>query len=366
MRGPERPLLDLRAIAAADVTGLERHGYNRWTGTEEPRSSIPAVRPPSSLPATSALSLARIEQAARAIDPAFRDTPQFVADGLGRQLGLSLVVKVETVNPIRCFKGRGAGYFVSCLSGSPRLVCASAGNFGQGLAYAAARRGLALTVFAAREASPLKLERIRELGAEVRLAGDNFDAAKEAARAFAGEAGALFVEDGREPAITEGAGTIGLELERSGFGLDAVLVPLGNGALVNGIGCWLKAQAPATRVIGVAAAGAPAMARSFLARRPLATESVSTLADGIAVRVPVPEAVAEMLLWVDEVLTVDDQTIVEAMRLLHRELGLVVEPAGAAGVAAALAHRERFAGTRIATPLCGGNLTAAQVRRWLL
>ncbi len=309
--------------------------------------------------------MARIEEAARSIDRVFRDTPLFQLAPLSARLGLELHLKVETVNSIRSFKGRGAEWFVAGLEGAPPLVCGSAGNFGQGLAYAAAKRGLALTVFAARAANPLKVERIRELGAQVRLEGEDFDAAKEAARSFALANGALFVEDGREPAIAEGAGTIGLELERSGAAFDALLVPLGNGALLNGIGRWIKAHAPATRVIGVVAAGAPAMERSFRERRPVATDSVSTLADGIAVRVPVPEAVEEMLLWVDDVLAVEDEAILEAMRLLHREAGLVVEPAGAAGVAAALAHRERFAGRRIATPLCGGNLTAEQVRRWL-
>ncbi len=317
-------------------------------------------------PASSALSLARIEEAARVIDPVFRDTPLLDHPPLSARLGLDLFFKVETANPIRSFKGRGAEWFVACLEGAPDLVCGSAGNFGQGLAYAAAKRGLALTVFAAREANPLKVERIRELGAEVRLEGADFDAAKEAARTFAAATGALFVEDGRDPAITEGAGTIGLEIERSGVAFDALLVPLGNGALVNGIGRWMKAHAPATRVVGVVAAGAPAMERSFRAGKPVATETASTIADGIAVRLPVPEAVAEMLLWVDEVLAVDEESLLAAMRLLRHELDLVVEPAGVAGVAAALTHRERFAGSRVATPLCGGNLTAEQVRRWLL
>ena len=325
----------------------------------------PGVRASTSQHPHSVLSLERIEEAARSIDPVFRDTPLFQLAPLSARLGFELHLKVETVNPIRSFKGRGAEWFVAGLDGAPSLVCGSAGNFGQGLAYAAAKRGLALTVFAAREANPLKVERIRELGAEVRLEGADFDAAKEAARAFALASGALFVEDGREPAISEGAGTIGLELERSGAAFDALLVPLGNGALLNGIGRWIKARAPATQAIGVVATGAPAMERSFQARRPVATDSVSTIADGIAVRVPVPEAVEEMLLWVDGVLAVPDEAILEAMRLLHREAGLVVEPAGAAGVAAALTHRERFSGQRVATPLCGGNLTAEQVRRWL-
>ena len=147
--------------------------------------------------------------------------------------------------------------------------------------------------------------------------------------------------------------------------LDAVLVPLGNGALLAGMGTWLRAHRPDTRVIGVCAASAPAMALSWRAGRPVATEAADSIADGIAVRVPVEEAVEDLRHVVDEVLLVDEAAIVAAMRLVFETLGLVVEPAGVVGIAAAAVHRARFAGARVATPLCGGNLTAQQARRWL-
>ncbi|HEX9223147.1 MAG TPA: pyridoxal-phosphate dependent enzyme, partial [Candidatus Acidoferrales bacterium] len=120
----------------------------------------------------SRLSLTRIEEAVHSIDPVFLNTPQFLSEQLSGALGMRLVLKVETVNPIRSFKGRGADYFVSQLpAGSPKLVCATAGNFGQGMAYAARKRRFQLVVFAAETANPLKLERMRQLGAEVRLFG---------------------------------------------------------------------------------------------------------------------------------------------------------------------------------------------------
>jgi threonine dehydratase len=132
----------------------------------------------------SRLSLERIEEAARVIDPVFSDTPQFLVEPLSERLGLRIICKVEICNPIRSFKGRGADYFLYQLSGKPRgLVCASAGNFGQGLAFASRKRGISLTVFASENVNPLKLERMRQLGAEVRLRGTDFDAAKDAARA---------------------------------------------------------------------------------------------------------------------------------------------------------------------------------------
>lgn len=273
---------------------------------------------------------------------------------------------METVNPIRSFKGRGTDYLLHRLDGQAKaLVCASAGNFGQGMAYAARKRGVRLTVFAAEAANPLKVERMRALGATVILAGADFDAAKEAAVRHAESSGDLYVEDGLWGPIAEGAGTIAVELARSHPGLDAVFVPLGNGALVNGIGTWLRHASPGTRVIAVCAAGAPAMELSWRQGRPVSTEAIDTIADGIAVRVPVPEALDLMRGTVDEVMLVDDGQILAAMRSLLLDTGLAVEPAGAAGLAAIQSRSAEFAGRRVATPLCGGNLTAEQVRGWL-
>ncbi|MGH9360797.1 MAG: threonine ammonia-lyase, partial [Thermoanaerobaculia bacterium] len=301
------------------------------------------------------LSLERIAQAAGVIDPVFLDSPQFLAESLEAELGCRLVVKVETLNPIRSFKGRGAEYLAASLDGRPHLVCTTAGNFGQGMAYAARKRGLPITIFAALRANPLKVERMRALGAEVRLAGEDFDAAHEEAKRFAAEIGARLVEDGREPAIGEGAGTIGIELLRWPEPFDAIVVPLGDGSLLAGIARWLKAHQPVTRMIGVCASGAPAMERSWRSGRLQETERADTIADGIAVTSPFPEALADLTGLVDKVLLVEDETILEAMRRAHAELGVVLEPAGAAALAAVLAHRERFAGQLVAVVLSGGN-----------
>ena len=278
-------------------------------------------------------------------------------------LGVELTLKVETLNPIRSFKGRGASFFVrkSVLAGAipgTGLVCASAGNFGQGLAHAGRTQGIPVTVFAAEGANPRKLARMRALGADVRLAGEDFDAAKAAGRAWARAQGLPFVEDGLEPWITEGAGTIGRELLACDAAFDAILVPLGNGALLNGVARWVKAASPATEIIGVCASGAPSMARSWR-RGPGApvveTERADTIADGVAVRVPIPEAVADMHGLVDDVLLVDDDVIRKAMSLVETHVGVVLEPAGALGVAAVLTARDRFASRAVATILCGGN-----------
>ncbi|WP_254645072.1 threonine/serine dehydratase [Streptomyces sp. BV286] len=278
-----------------------------------------------------------IEEATRLIDPAFLRTPQFRDSALSRALGRDIVVKVETLNPLRSFKGRGADLYMRWLTAENHVVCASAGNFGQAVAYAGRARSVPVTVFTAHDANPNKVTRIRELGAEVIQSGEDFDAAKEAARTYARtRRQCIFVEDGDEPLIAEGAGTIAVEL--APLSLDTLLVPVGNGALISGIGCWTKARSPRTRVIGVCAAGAPAMATSWLTGEPEATGPVSTMADGIAVRVPVPTAVAWMREVVDDVLLVEEEDICLALRMVRDTLGLILEPSGAVGIAAALRH----------------------------
>jgi threonine dehydratase len=312
------------------------------------------------------LSHHNIAAAMGIIDPVFLNTPLLRGTSLDRAVDAELTCKVETLNPIRSFKGRGTELLVASLRDDRHLVCASAGNFGQGLARAAAKRGRTVTVFAARRANPLKVEAMRTLGAEVRLSGADFDAAKDAARRFAASSDAYYVEDGALPEIAEGAGTIALEISEAGAMPEVMIVPLGNGALATGIGAWCRHAEPGTRVIGVVATGAPAMRLSFAAREPVSTEKADTIADGIAVREPVPYAVESLRDTVDEVVAVTDRTILRAMRLLHFHLGLVVEPAGAVALAAVLQDPKRWPGARIAMPLCGGNLTQQGARLWIL
>jgi threonine dehydratase len=312
---------------------------------------MPIIEPPHRL------SLARIERAAAVIDPVFLHSPQLEFEALSQALDCRLVLKIETLNPLRSFKGRGADFFMQQAAPQPgarRLVCATAGNWGQAMAYACRARGLPLVVYCATTANPAKVERMQALGAEVRRHSDDFDAAKDEARRFCADTGAWFVEDGFEPAVAEGAGSIGVELLRRERALDAVLLPLGNGALLTGVGRWIKAQAPQVRVIGVCSEGADAMAASWRAGRTIERARVQTIADGIAVRRPVPEALADMAGTVDDVLLVSDAAIERAMRLLRSKAGLIAEAAGAAGVAALIEHPP-LRGQRLATVICGSN-----------
>lgn len=303
------------------------------------------------------------------IDAVFTNSPSYDCEPLSDAVGARVLLKVETLNPIRCFKGRGASLLIAdhAARGRPTpVVTASAGNWGQAIAYACRRHGIACTVFAATGANRLKLERMRSLGAEVVLHGADFDEAKEAGKRFASERSMRFVEDGQDVLCTVGHGSMAVELTEhlstTGEHLDAVLVPIGNGAMIAGIGTWMRAASPATTLIGVTAEGAPAMRRAWLQPDGWSIDesssSVDTIADGLAVRVPVADAVDDVNRVTDDVIDVGDADIVDAMNLLHATAGLVTEPAGAAAVAALLRQRERFANKHVGVIICGSNVAA--------
>jgi threonine dehydratase len=295
-------------------------------------------------------------RAARSVVPAvFRDSPQFVSESLSLVAGVPVVVKVESVNPIGAFKGRGTWLAVRHLvesggvgEGRP-LVVASTGNFGQGCAWAGRAHGIRVVVFADRHANPIKLARIRSFGAEVIQDGDDFDAARLACAAYVASRDATLLVDGQERWIAAGAGGLAVELTDAAArselpDLGAAFVPVGNGSLIIGIGAWLRHAAPACRVVGVQAAGAPSMALSWRADRPIETERAETWAAGIASRVPVPEALEEMRGRVDDMVLVSDDDLRTAQAELTAALGITVEGGGAASWAAIRAARGRLAG----------------------
>jgi len=326
---------------------------------------------------TPPLNLANIEKDAHLIDPAFLHSPQYEDATLNDALGQRVLVKIETANPIRSFKGRGADFLARSLDPKQEIVCASAGNFGQAMAYVGRSRRILVQVFVANDVNPAKAERMRSLGAKVTLCDGDFDVAKLNARQLAADhPECIFVEDGAEDAITEGAGTIGVELLTAG-NIDTVVVPLGDGALITGVAAWIKDRSPGTQIIGVCPEATPAMLHAWRAARgmspvPGAPEPSSavrggrslawadmnqlthTIADGIEVRVPVQKSVEKMKNLVDEIVLVDDDALIEAMRLSTSALGLVLEPSGAAGLAAIRSHD--LPGERLATILTGSNI----------
>jgi threonine dehydratase len=292
----------------------------------------------------------RILKAVEVIDPRFQHSPQYEDDQLNDRLGRRVVLKDETANPLRCFKGRGAGYLVSQLPADRRVVCASSGNFGAAMAYMCRRSGIACSVFLRADANPVSRQRIEIFGGEIHsVDGDGTDL-QEATRSYAtGRTDCILVEDGRLPAIAEGAGTIGVELLETGP-LDAVILPVGDGALVTGVACWLTHRAPATRVIGVCPASAPSVAESWRAGAPR-RRPAHTLADGLSINEPIPESLERMGPLVDDMVLVSEAALVDAMRLAATSAGRLVEPSAAAGLAALLEHD--LPGERVATVFTG-------------
>jgi threonine dehydratase len=314
------------------------------------------------------LQLDRVRRAVDAIDPVFLDTPALPCPSLGELLGCSLTLKVETLNPVRSFKGRGTETVAAAArrEGASRLVCASAGNLGQALAYSGRRRDLEVTVVAANTANPLKLRQIAAFGADIRLEGVDIEDARLLARELAEADGARLVEDSLDLATCEGAATIGLELVRDDPGLDVVLVALGGGAMASGVGYVTRSLAEDVEVIGIQPLGAPAMALSWQQRTVVETDSIDTIADGVAGRCPIPEVLEDLLVVLDDVVLVREDSITAGMRALYEHAGLVVEPSAALGIAAVLEQPERFAGRRVTTILCGSNVGPADFARWVL
>jgi threonine dehydratase len=314
------------------------------------------------------LRLDRVRAAVGEIDPVFLDTPAIPCLPLGRALGCSMTLKVETLNPVRSFKGRGTETVAAaaCGQGASHVVCASAGNLGQALAYSGRRRGLAVTVVAARSANPLKLRQIADLGADLRVEGEDIEDAGSLAREIAEAGGAYLVEDSLDLATCEGAATIGLELVRDDPGLDVVLVAVGGGAMASGVGYAVRSLAERVEVIGIQPVGAPAMALSWRKGTVVETDRIETIADGVAGRCPIPEVVDDLLVLLSDVMLVREDSIKVGMRMLYEHAGLVVEPSAALGVAAVLEQAERFAGRRVTTILCGSNVGPADFARWVL
>jgi threonine dehydratase len=281
-------------------------------------------------------------------------------------------IKLETANPVRSFKARGTEVVASLLadSGARAVVCASAGNLGQALAWSGRGRGLDVTVVASRFAPAAKLDRIRALGARLELVDGDFDVARERAAAIARYHGIRLVEDSLDIETCEGAATIGLELTSQELvntetSFDAVLIALGGGALATGVGHVVKARAPEVEVICIQPLGAPAMTRSWRARRVVTTDSTSTIADGVAGRRPIPAVLDDLLLVADDAVLVQEESIIAGMRMLLDHAGLVVEPSAALGIAAILEDRDRFAGRHVVTIVCGSNVDVDAYRRWV-
>lgn len=316
------------------------------------------------------LDTARIRAARQVIDPVFLDTPFYRCEALEPDLGCPVSIKLETANPVRSFKARGTEVVASLLAaqGPRAVVCASAGNLGQALAWSGRGRGLDVTVVASRFATAAKLDRIRALDARLELVDGDHETARERAAAIARHDGIRLLEDSLDIETCEGAATIGLELVGpvdTVPSFDAVLIALGGGALATGVGHVVKALVPGVEVICVQPLGAPALTHSWHRRRVVTTASTDTIADGVAGRYPIPAVLDDLLLVADDAVLVQESSITAGMRMLLDRAGLIVEPSAALGIAAILEDRDRFIGRHVVTIVCGSNVDVNAYHRWI-
>ena len=315
------------------------------------------------------LDLKRIQAAVSKIAPEFLHTPQYENESLGRACGWWITLKVESLNPIRCFKGRGAELVLSKLLDQGNrhpVICASAGNLGQAVAYSGRARSIQTVVVASDKANPLKLDRIRQLGAEVLEVNGDIEEARRVASNKAKEEHWNLVEDSENLDTCEGAGTIGLELAQQYKGLDAVILALGGGAMATGVGYVMKQLSPKTQIICVQPEGAPAMTLSWRQKKVVTTQTMDTIADGVAGRFPIPEVLDDLLEIADGTFLVKEHSILTGMQMLYQEAGLVVEPSAALGMAALLENVSSFRGKHVATIICGSNVMPDMFKNWVI
>ncbi len=286
------------------------------------------------------------------------DTPVERSRAIERQVGAEVRLKCENLQRAGSFKLRGAYNRIARLSAEERergVVCASAGNHAQGVALAASMQGVRATVYMPVEAPLPKVDATMAYGAEVELVGQGVDDALEAALAAADADGRPFVHPFDHPDIIAGQGTLGLEIAEQVPHATTVVVCLGGGGLLSGVAVALRALRPDVRIVGVQAEACASFAPSLAAGRPQALEATTTIADGIAVKRPGELTLAHVDALVDDVVTVSDDQLADAVVLLLERAKLVVEPAGAAAVASLLSGAVRADGPVVAT-LSGGNI----------
>ncbi len=306
-----------------------------------------------------AVTLQDIQEAATTLRPHVHETPLLRAKALGQMAGVELWLKAENLQRTGSFKVRGAFNRIRLLSPEERrrgVVAASAGNHAQGVALAARELGVRATVVMPEGAPLVKVESTRGYGAEVVLHGQDFDEAYAYARQLQEQRGAVLVHAFDDPAVIAGQGSVGLEIVEQLPEVEAVVVPVGGGGLASGLAVAVKSLKPRAKVIGVQAAAAPAVWRSWHEGRAVAVPVGRTLADGLAVHSPRESVLRLLRRWLDDVVTVEEDELAGAVVLLLERSKLVAEGAGAAAVAALVYGKVALHGLRTVAVLSGGNV----------
>lgn len=290
-------------------------------------------------------------------------TPLIRAPWLSARTGADVWLKCECFAPIGSFKARGA---IACVRSLPPtalerpLICASTGNHGAAMAWAARQAGGRCVVVVPRDTPDIKRRNMEAAGGEVIIDGGDWGESCRIARGLAEREGWLYLEDGEDPWIMAGAGTVAMEIVEQQPGVDTLLIPVGGGNFIAGCALATKGAGRPTRIIGVQSEAAPAVTESFrlgeIVERP-----TTSFAGGVATTGPVPMAFGIMRRLVDDMLLVSEDELMAGIGLLAADHAIIVEGAGAAAVAALLRYPERFRGQRVAAVLSGRNLSVERL-----
>lgn len=314
-----------------------------------------------------ALTPERVESAAENLAHFLAPTPVIHSPALSDLSGADVYLKLETLQPTRAFKVRGALNKISRLHEEVRakgVITASAGNHGQGVAYAAHAFDIPAMVYVPANANPLKVEAMKRLGAEVVAIGETYnDAYLEALRAPLPDA--TFVHAFDDVDVIAGQGTVATELMHQLDGFDTVVVPVGGGGLISGIALYLKARRPDVKVVGVEPAGANALRRSLDAGTTVTLAEVDTIADGLAASQPGRITLEVARRHVDDILVVSDEEILEAIQIYFAREHILVEPAAAAALAGLLHRYHPTSGERVVMVVSGANVSEQTMLRAL-
>lgn len=311
---------------------------------------------------TNELTADAVDEAAARLAPVVRRTPLEMSDRLTAGLGFPVLLKREDLQLCRSYKVRGAFNVISTLSDEERargVVCASAGNHGQGVAYACHLLGIRGRVYLPANTPRQKRQRIATIGGEwiePIIAGSSYDEASAAAHADAERTGAVYVHPFDDPLTIAGQGTIAPELVAQAEGpVDTVLVPVGGGGLIAGLALWLRAHAPGVHLVGVEPAGAPSMRAALAAGHPVALDAIDTFIDGAAVGRVGDTTFPIVRDLVDEVVAVPEGAVCTEMLALYQSEGVIAEPAGALAGAALRTELRRPPQGPVVCIVSGGN-----------
>ncbi|HFI0619496.1 TPA: threonine ammonia-lyase IlvA [Streptococcus suis] len=311
------------------------------------------------------ISARDIEQAYSVLKDVVVRTPLDFNRYLSERYGASIYIKRENEQRVRSFKIRGAYYAISQLTDTDKangVVCASAGNHAQGVAYTCKEMQIPATIFMPITTPQQKIGQVKFFGGEfveIRLVGDTFDESATAAMKYTEETGKTFIDPFDDPNVQAGQGTVAYEIleeaEEQSVSFDQLLVPVGGGGLIAGVSAYLKDQAPEIKIVGVEASGARSMKAAFDKGRPVKLEHIDKFADGIAVQKVGKTTYEVARKNVDQLIGVDEGRISETILDLYSKLGIVAEPAGAATIAALEVIKDRIKGQTICCIISGGN-----------